>query len=97
MISAKMEDGFTLELDDNAIDQRLLDEMVTIQDAPDGAEAIFAQSRALTLFLGKANKKRLYDHLQGEDGHVSPEAVGKAFAELMGSFSAGKNSSSSQK
>ena len=45
--------------------------------------------------LGKAGKKKLYDHLRNPEGRVPVSAVATALGELMNSFAAGKNSASS--
>ena len=42
-----------------------------------------------------AQAKKLYDHLRTEDGRVPVVALSNALGELMESFRAGKNSSSS--
>lgn len=88
---AKLKDGFELDLDEAAMDDaELLDDFAEMNNGD-----AFAMSSAVKRFLGKENKKLLYEHLRGENGRVSTTAVGEAIGELMNSFAAGKNSSSS--
>ena len=51
--------------------------------------------RTIRLLMGKEQTKKLYDHLRTEDGRVPVVALSNALGELMESFRAGKNSSSS--
>lgn len=88
---AKMNDGFELELDQEALDDVELLEDFAKMDEGDA----FAMPSAVQRLLGKENKKLLYDHLRGENGRVAATAVGAAVFELMNSLKEGKNSSSS--
>ena len=91
MITAKLKDGFTVELDDETLeDQELFDAVAGMQDGN-----VFDMSRLTKRLLTPEDRKRLYDHLRNEKGRVPPMAVSQALNELMTSFSAGKNSASS--
>ena len=89
MITAKTNDGFEIELSEDALDDaELLDALGGMQDGN-----VFDMSR-LTL-RGKEGRKKLYDHLRTPDGRVPVAKVADALGELMNSFTAGKNSASS--
>ena len=53
------------------------------------------KSTTIRLLMGKEQTRKLYDHLRTEDGRVPVVALSNALGELMESFRAGKNSSSS--
>ena len=87
MITAKTNDGFEIELSEDALDDaELLDALGGMQDGN-----VFDMSRLTLRLLGKEGRKKLYDHLRTPDGRVPADALG----ELMNSFTAGKNSASS--
>lgn len=88
---AKLNDGFELELDEEALDDMELLEDFAAMDKGDA----YAMPAAVKRLLGKENKKKLYDHLRNSAGRVSATAVGNAVFELMQSVQAGKNSSAS--
>ena len=91
MITAKTKDGFAVELNEEALDNvELLDALAEVQDAD-----VLSLGRTVRLLMGKAQAKKLYDHLRTADGRVPVVALSNALGELMASFSAGKNSSSS--
>lgn len=91
MITAKTESGFSIELEESALDNmEVLDALSDLdEDNP------LAMSRLVVKLLGKDGKKRLYDHLRTEDGRVPASAVEIAIMELFQSINAGKNSASS--
>lgn len=90
MITAKTNDGFEIELDENFLDDaEMIEAMTRLGEDP---SAFFVlRDRMLT----PENKKRLYDHLRNEKGIVPMSALDKALNELLTSFKAGKNSASS--
>ena len=91
MITAKTESGFSIELEDDALeDQELFDAISGMQDGN-----VFSMSRLTLRLLGKEGRKKLYDHLRTPDGRVPVAKVADALGELMNSFTAGKNSASS--
>ena len=91
MITAKTADGFEIELDENVLDDaELLDSLGSMQDGD-----VLAMGRLAQRLLGKAGRKKLYDHLRTPEGRVPVAAVATALGELLRSFSAGKNSASS--
>lgn len=91
MITAKTESGFSIELEDDALeDQELFDAISGMQDGN-----VFDMSRLTLRLLGKEGRKKLYDHLRTPDGRVPVAKVAGALCELMNSFTAGKNSASS--
>ena len=90
MITAKLKDGFTVELDENFLDDSDLIEAMT-KMGEDPANFFFLRDRMLT----PEDKKRLYDHLRNEKGIVPLTVLDAALNELLESFKAGKNSASS--
>lgn len=90
MITAKTNDGFEIELDENFLDDAEMIEAMT-QLGKDPSAFFILRDRMLT----PENKKRLYDHLRNEKGIVPMSALDKALNELLTSFKAGKNSASS--
>jgi hypothetical protein len=56
---------------------------------------VLSLGRTIRLLMGKEQTKKLYDHLRTADGRVPVVALSNALGELMESFRAGKNSSSS--
>lgn len=89
MITAKTNDGFTVELEENALDYIVFQDMAAMQKDP--TKLISVADR----FLGEENKNRLLEHLADPKGRVPLEAMGTAVGELLSSFTAGKNSASS--
>lgn len=89
MILAKTTSGFEIELDENVIDYILMEDLALMQK--DGSKLFAVVDR----FLGEENKKRLLAHLADSNGRVPAETVVAAVGELLNSFAAGKNSSSS--
>lgn len=91
MITAKTNDGFTVELSEDTLDDaELLDALGDMQDSD-----VFAMGKLAVRLLGKEGKKKLYAHLRNPEGRVPVAAVATALGELMNSFAAGKNSASS--
>lgn len=90
MITAKTNDGFTVQLDDDTLNDAELLEAMTTMDK-DISSLFFLRDRVLP----PEDKKRLYDHLRNEKGVVPADALGTALGELLNSFAAGKNSASS--
>ena len=91
MITAKTNDGFEVELDEDFLDDAEL--METLVSVKDNVTATFILRDNM---LDAENKKRLYDHLRNEKGKVPFSALDSAISELVSSFKAGKNSASSQ-
>ena len=90
MITAKTNDGFEIELDENFLDDAEMIEAMT-RLGKDPSAFFVLRDRMLTT----ENKARLYDHLRNEKGIVPMSALDKALNELLTSFKAGKNSASS--
>ena len=91
MITAKTNDGFEIELSEDALDDaELLDALGGMQDGN-----VFDMSRLTLRLLGKEGRKKLYDHLRTPEGRVPSTAVEREIIELMVSIQPGKNSSSS--
>ena len=91
MITAKTESGFSIELEESALDN--MEVLDALSDLDEGNP--LAMSRLVVKLLGKDGKKRLYDHLRTEDGRVPASAVESAIMELFQSINSGKNSASS--
>ena len=91
MITEKTESGFSIELEESALDN--MEVLDALSDLDEGNP--LAMSRLVVKLLGKDGKKRLYDHLRTEDGRVPASAVESAIMELFQSINTGKNSASS--
>lgn len=91
MITAKTESGFSIELEEGALDN--MEVLDALSDLDEGNP--LAMSRLVVKLLGKDGKKRLYDHLRTEDDRVPASAVESAIMELFQSINDGKNSASS--
>lgn len=91
MITAKTESGFSIELEESALDN--MEVLDALSDLDEGNP--LAMSRLVVKLLGKDGKKRLYDHLRTEDDRVPASAVESSIMELFQSINAGKNSASS--
>ena len=64
MITAKTNDGFEIELSEDALDDaELLDALGGMQDGN-----VFDMSRLTLRLLGKEGRKKLYDHLRTPGG-----------------------------
>ena len=90
MIEAKTTDGFTVQLDEAFLDDAELIEAMSRIDR-DPAGFFLLRDRMLTA----QDRQRLYDHLRNEKGVVPLTALNEALDQLLKSFKAGKNSSSS--
>ena len=91
MITAKTESGFSIELEESALDN--MEVLDALSDLDEGNP--LAMSRLVVKLLGKDGKKRLYDHLRDENGIVPVDDLSNAVNELITSCPAGKNSASS--
>ena len=87
MIEGKTKSGFVYAVDEDSVDQEFLD---ALAEANDGD--LLKVSKALRLLLGDEQRKRLYDHLRDEKGHVPVKAVMEAFGALLSNEGPGKNS-----
>ena len=82
MITAETKDGFAVELSEEALDNvELLDALAAVQDSD-----VLSLGRTIRLLMGKAQAKKLYDHLRTEDGRVPVVALSNALGELMESL-----------
>lgn len=86
MTKITLSDGFEVNVDEGfRDDMELLDDMVTLQN---GDGTVIPQM--IGRVLDPAEKKRLYDHLRGENGRVSVTAFTAVFMEIINSFDEGK-------
>ena len=80
MITAKTESGFSIELEDDALeDQELFDAISGMQDGN-----VFSMSHLTERLLGTEGRKKLYDHLRNDKGRVPPQAVAQAQRAVSG-------------
>lgn len=88
MYKGRTNSGFEFEVAETALDNmELIDLMAEVEDNP----LLF--SKAVTLLLGKKQKKALYDSLRREDGTVPVKAVSETVTEIFNLLGdAGKNS-----
>lgn len=79
MITAETKDGFAVELSEEALDNvELLDALAAVQDSD-----VLSLGRTIRLLMGKAQAKKLYDHLRTEDGRVPADQVSAALNEIF--------------
>lgn len=90
MITAKTNDDFTVELEEDFLNDADLIEKMSHADT-DGTAYFYLRDRMLT----EKDRERLYAHLRNEKGIVPFDKLCIALNELLSSFNAGKNSSSS--
>ena len=93
MIQGKTRTGFSYEIaEDTMNNMELVDAMAELDE---GGHP-FALSRVCLLLLGKAQRKRLYDHIRDEDGKVPPQKMGEEVADIIRGYGEqGKNSAPS--
>ena len=88
MITAKTNDGFEIELNEDVLDDaELLDALGGMQDGN-----VFDMSRLTLRLLGKEGRKKLYDHLRTKAGNVPVAAVSAAVREILSGGVQEKNS-----
>lgn len=88
MIEGRTKSGFKYSIEEDNIDQELLD---ALAEADDGNPLKI--SKVIRLMLGDEQRKRLYDHLRDEKGHVPIKAVIDTFSEILANDgTGGKNS-----
>lgn len=85
-ITARLDDGFTLEIDDSFRDDyELLEAFSAVEDGN-----VAFMPRAITRTLGADNAKKLKDHLRDTAGNVSSVKMFETFQQLIASTAAGK-------
>lgn len=89
MVVGKTKSGFSFCIPKRRMQSmELMDALAEMQE-----ENPLAISRVVKMLLGDDQRKKLYDHLRGEDGVVSAEDVGQAITEIFEAFGKeGKNS-----
>lgn len=87
MLEGRTKSGFVFCIPDKRLDNMELLEALVAVDGGDGTQL----PRALDQLLGKEQKRKLYDHLRGEDGIVPASAVGAELTEIMQSGQKAKN------
>lgn len=87
MRKGKLKCGFEYEIDESALDNmELLDVIVEVDENPT------AVSKLVRMILPDDQRKRLYDHLRTEKGNVPVMAVSEAITEILsGAGAEGKN------
>ena len=78
--------GFEYEFDSENVDMECIDLIGEMTENPT------VTGKILMLMLGRDQKKRLYDFLRDEKGHVPPEKTMEAFLDIMRSNNESKNS-----
>ncbi|MDO4681087.1 MAG: hypothetical protein Q4A55_07575 [Aerococcus sp.] len=87
MIKGKTKSGFEFEVSEDAIqDMYLLEEIAQVDENP------LSVTHILTRLLGDEQKKRLYKHVENEQGHALVEDVMFEFGEIMNASAELKNS-----
>lgn len=86
MIQGKLKSGFEYRIEESALDNmELLDLIVEVDKNP------LAISKVVKMLLGEEQRNNLYDHLRTEKGNVPVMAVSEAVAEIFQSSNRGKN------
>ena len=78
MIEGKTKSGFAYSIDEENVDQEFLD---ALSEAEDGDP--LKVSKALRMLLGDEQRKKLYEHLRNEKGHVPVKEVMEAFRDIL--------------
>ena len=88
MIEGKTTSGFAFAMEESVIDNmELVDALAEATD-----DNPLSVSSVCVLLLGKAQRKRLYDHLRQADGRVPVEQISKELIEIFTAFKQpGKN------
>ena len=84
-----LNNGFTIEVDENVIDNmELVDALAEMEED----EESLGISRVAKLLLGKKQRKALYDAVRTEDGRVPVKEIDHAIGEIFAAFDdQGKN------
>lgn len=86
-MQGKTKSGFSYDIPENVFDN-----MELIDAIAESGENDLAVSRVVKLLLGGEGRKKLYDHLRGEDGRVPVKAVVDTVVEIFGALGqSGKN------
>jgi hypothetical protein len=86
-IKGKTKTGFEFEYDKaNLNDMECIDLIGELDEKP------YVLGKILKIIIGSEQKKSLYNHLRDENGHVPPEKVAEAFAEIIQASNESKNS-----
>ncbi len=86
MIQGKLKSGFEYRIEESALDNmELLDLIVEVD------ENTLAISKVIKMLLGDEQRNKLYDHLRTEKGNVPVMAVSEAVVEILKSSNQGKN------
>ena len=78
-VHVKTPSGFEADIEKAALDDYAFTELVAAYIGGQG----FALPRMVDWLLTPEDKKRLLDHLRGEDGHVTTDAVSAEFLEII--------------
>lgn len=78
MVKGTTSAGFEFELD-----EKVLDNMELVDAVAESEENPTAVSQVCLLLLGKAQRRRLYDHLRTPDGRVPVEQVTASVVEIF--------------
>lgn len=89
MVSGKTKTGFEFSVDENAMnDMRLVDML-----ADKSVDPAFQVSNVLRYLLPGDQRKKLYEHVQTETGRVPVEAISNEIADIFAAMGeSGKNS-----
>lgn len=78
MLRGTTKSGFKFEIDEARVnDMEFLDALAETQDD------VLGFSKVCTMLLGSEQKKRLYDHLRDDRGHVPIEAMQEAIEDIL--------------
>jgi hypothetical protein len=86
IVKGKTRSGFEFEFDRENLDMECIDMLGELEDNP------LSVGKILKHLLGKEQKKRLYDSLRNERGHVPPDKTMEAFTDILNTSDESKNS-----
>lgn len=87
MIKGKTISGFEYEIEDEALDDYELLELLCELDSGN----VTGTGKAISLLLGSAQKEALKEHCRTESGRVSTTKMLTEFSEILNSSKSGKN------
>lgn len=86
-MKGELKNGFKFEIDDDIQDDmELIDAIAAADENPAKISTV------VYMMLGEDQRKKLYDHVRGENGKVSAKAIGECIMEMIeASGETGKN------
>lgn len=83
----KTASGFVCEVDEDAMDDIRIFEMMSRYDSGEKYDQIKLMPEILDLFIGEEQKKALYDHLTKKEGRPKITSIEKEIASIINGLS----------